>query len=482
MAYPKKGEYEPVTLMPCGTEAISTGQKKMQEFETVISFEELYKGLKRSQRNVMWKDSVAGYSLNGLKNTYKLRQELLAGKYQISQYQRFKVHEPKERDILATRVKDRQFQSSLCKNALYPQITKGFIKDNCACQKKKGNDYALNRLVGHLRSYYRKHGNKGWVLQCDIKRFFPSTPQNVAEKKVCEAVKNSESAAYACAIIESFCEPIITDKIAEYVEFEPAMKAAHSISAEREKRVIAKILKKEPYDENKFYSKILETINKLPVEDNIRQELYDFSVQENFNGIGLGSEVSQLVQLLILNDLDHFIKERLLIKNYERYMDDFVLIHTDKKYLKECLAQIELKVKELGLELNRKTTIYKLEQGVHFLKWRLILTDTGKVVKKMNPKRVSKERRKLRKLKAKVETGEITMRNVRDNFQSWQADAEWGDTKSVVWDMRKYYISLFKEVPPYGKFKRHESGTNRKDGKTIRAGTFESTGRSAERI
>ena len=54
-----------------------------EEFERAISFEELYKGLNKSSRNVKWKDSVATYYGNALRNTYKLRQDLLNGKYTI---------------------------------------------------------------------------------------------------------------------------------------------------------------------------------------------------------------------------------------------------------------------------------------------------------------------------------------------------------------------------------------------------------------
>lgn len=54
---------------------------------------------------------------------------------------------------------------------------------------------------------------------------------------------------------------------------------------------------------------------------------------EGEKGLGLGSQISQIMELLVLNDLDHFIKERLHIKHYIRYMDDFILIHSDKCYL-----------------------------------------------------------------------------------------------------------------------------------------------------
>ena len=96
---------------------------KDKTVDDAITFGELYKGLKKSCCNVRWKDSVTGYEANGLKNTYLLRQSLLNGTYKISGYQRFRVHEPKEREIVATRLKDRQFQRSLCDNVLYPQIT-----------------------------------------------------------------------------------------------------------------------------------------------------------------------------------------------------------------------------------------------------------------------------------------------------------------------------------------------------------------------
>lgn len=119
-------------------------------YEQVISFDNLYKGLKESCRNIRWKDSTVGYEGNALKNTYRLRQMLLNGTYKIEHYQHFTIYEPKRRDIVATRLKDRQFQRSLCDNGFYEQITKSFITDNCACLKGRGVDYTLNRMTAHI--------------------------------------------------------------------------------------------------------------------------------------------------------------------------------------------------------------------------------------------------------------------------------------------------------------------------------------------
>ena len=63
-----------------------------------------------------------------------------------------------------------------------------------------------------------------------------------------------------------------------------------------------------------------------------------FNKGENPNiGMGLGSQITQLIQLAVLDKLDHYIKEELKIKYFVRYMDDLVLIHNDKEYLKKSI-------------------------------------------------------------------------------------------------------------------------------------------------
>ncbi len=339
----------------------------MDEFDKVISFGALYEGLRKSRRNVMWKDSVAGYSLDALKNTVKLRDDLRDGTYRISNYQRFMVYEPKKREIVATRFRDRQFQRSLCDRILYPEMTRGFIRDNCACQIGKGVDFALDRLDAHLHRYYRKHGNTGWVLKCDIHHFFPETPHWTAKAAVRKRVKNDRAYQAAAEIIDSF-------------------------GGER--------------------------------------------------GIGLGSQVSQLVELAVLDDLDHFIKERLRIRHYIRYMDDFILIHEDRAALETALGVIREKVEALGLQLNQKTQIYPLKQGIIFLKWRFILTESGKVIRKMCGGNVRKERRKLKKLAAKIMTGQMPEEYLYLSFQSWRANAQRGNAHFAVRNMERLYNEL----------------------------------------
>lgn len=343
----------------------------MDEFDEVISFDALHDGMLKSRRNVMWKDSVAGYTLDALKNTVKLMDELKSGEYQITPYQRFMVWEPKKREIVATRFRDRQFQRSLCDRILYRDMTRGFIHDNCACQIGKGVDFALNRLEAHLRRYYRKHGASGWVLKCDIHHFFPETLHDVAKAAARKRVKNDRAYEAAGQIIDSF-------------------------GGDR--------------------------------------------------GIGLGSQVSQLVELAVLDDIDHYIKERLQIRHYIRYMDDFVLIHENRETMERALEEIRKRVDAIGLQLNQKTQVFPLKQGIVFLKWRFILTDSGKVIRKLSRKNVTRERRKLKRLAVQIKAGRIPEEYLHMSFQSWKANAKRGNTYNTVQKMEQLYWKLKGEI------------------------------------
>lgn len=135
-------------------------------------------------------------------------------------------------------------------------------------------------------------------------------------------------------------------------------------------------------------------------------------------GIPLGNLSSQWYALIYLDDLDRFIKEKLQIKGYIRYMDDFILIHKDKNYLRYCLKEIDSFCKErLKVELNAKTQIGKVKNGIDFLGFRLILTETGKVLKKLRGSSKRRIKRHLRNLKKLEDKGIVDREyvNIRKN-------------------------------------------------------------------
>ncbi|MEG0986849.1 MAG: hypothetical protein RSK76_10780, partial [Clostridia bacterium] len=116
------------------------------QFDEAMSYRNLYKAMNACARNVRWKDSVAGYTaVNGMENIFKLRSEALKGKYAIDPYQRFFVYEPKKRPVTSTRFKDRVFQRAFCDGGLYDDMTRPFVRTNCACQRGRGVDDAMDQ-------------------------------------------------------------------------------------------------------------------------------------------------------------------------------------------------------------------------------------------------------------------------------------------------------------------------------------------------
>ena len=144
-------------------------------------------------------------------------------------------------------------------------------------------------------------------------------------------------------------------------------------------RILQELLKEIGFSEDEMWM-----INKLISSESSYQTV----------GLPLGNQSSQWFALLYLNKVDHFIKEHLRIKYYIRYMDDMILIHSDKEYLRYCLKEIEnLCSTKLHLSLNSKTQIGKVKNGIDFLGYCHYLTTTGKIVRKLrNSSRVRLKR------------------------------------------------------------------------------------------
>ena len=107
---------------------------------------------------------------------------------------------------------------------------------------------------------------------------------------------------------------------------------------------------------------------------------------------------------IYLNEIDQFVKHKLHIKYYCRYLDDSIVIVKTKKEAIETLNKIkEFMHTNIKLELNKKTQIFKSKQGVNFCgykinEYRLKIRDKGK----------RKLKNKVKKLEKLVKEGKIT--------------------------------------------------------------------------
>lgn len=164
----------------------------------------------------------------------------------------------------------------------------------------------------------------------------------------------------------------------------------------------------------------------------------------NKRGLGLGSQITQLVQLVVLSDLDHKIKERLGIAYYSRYMDDLVLIHPSKKHLQKCLTIIEEELLRLGLTLNEdKTKLFPIKQGIKFLGFKFELARTGKVLMFLPKQGITKAKRKIRKHQQLVITGAMEKDKMFHCYESRRAHISKGDSYCLLKTLDKYFLNAW---------------------------------------
>lgn len=337
----------------------------MKTIEEIMSFEALYESHLKSQKGVIWKDSVARFSLHGFEEILKLSNQLKNGDYKPQAPVSFSVTRPKPRDILAISYRDRVWQRTINDNILYPRMSASFIKENCACQFGKGIDFCLDLFKKQMRRFYINHGADGYILQIDVKKYYPSMRHDVVK--------------------EMFRKKLNPDIY----------------------EVVARIL----------------------------DEQYHGDV-----GYNPGSQMVQIAGISLLDGLDHFIKEKLHVKDYIRMMDDMVLIHEDKKYLEFCLDEITKELAKLYLEPHdKKTHITTLKNGIEFVGFQWRLTDSGKVLQFPRSQSVRNYKYYLRKLMKMYANGLRTKRCVDDSKNSRLTYMKKGNNHQLIKRLEKWY-------------------------------------------
>ena len=203
------------------------------------------------------------------------------------------------------------------------------------------------------------------------------------------------------------------------------------------------------FDFSKFFDRVSHRVVKAVLHKEFSDERI-IKLTEHFIdafgdvGLGLGSQISQVLALASANRLDHYIQEQCRIGSYGRYMDDGYLIHPSKEYLQKCLEGIRRICEELEITLNeKKTQIVKLSHGFTFLKVRFFLLPGGRIVRKIYHCSVTRMRRKLKSYQRFVAAGKMTMDDVYQSWQSWKAYASNFNAWHTIQSMAALYNKLF---------------------------------------
>jgi len=133
-------------------------------------------------------------------------------------------------------------------------------------------------------------------------------------------------------------------------------------------------------------------------------------------GMPIGNLTSQLFANIYLNELDQYVKHKLKIRYYIRYMDDFIILSNSRRYLEKLISTIKLFFQNsLDLELHpKKVGIFNLKHGIDFLGYILFPHH-------ILP-RTKTKRRLIKKIREKIEAhkkGMITSDSLYQTVQSY---------------------------------------------------------------
>lgn len=140
--------------------------------EIICNFGNLYKAYKKAKAGKGFNGSCAKFQTMSLEGLHLLKEQLENQTYRMNPYNEFKIYEPKERVIKSCSFKDKVVQHCLCDEILHPRLASEFIKMNYAGQVGKGTHFGMDCLKEQMLEFYEIHGLDGWILKCDITKFF----------------------------------------------------------------------------------------------------------------------------------------------------------------------------------------------------------------------------------------------------------------------------------------------------------------------
>ena len=267
--------------------------------------------------------------------------------------------------ISAAPYRDRVVHHALC-NLIAPIFERTFISDSYANREGFGTHKALRKFIKFARS-------NRYVLQCDIKKYFPSIDHEILKQVMRRKIK---------------CQGTLwlIDKIIDNSNPQIAV------------------------------------VDYFPGDDLL-------TPTQRKKGLPIGNLTSQLAGNIYLSGLDHFIKETLKGKKYVRYVDDFALFSDDQDYLKEAKQAIEDYLVKLRLKIHPiKSQLFETQQGTNFLGFR-VLPDRIRV-KSANLKIA---RKRLKKLQLDYAQGQKDIVDIIQSLQAWEAHLKHGNT----WRLRQ---------------------------------------------
>ena len=373
--------------------------KRKKKLYDTITFEDVLRVYEKQVRvNTKNKVKIRKFEDFYSINLSKVKKIINDKSYVPGRYNIFLIKEPKYRVIMSQNISDKLINHVIADKILLPVLDNSLINTNVATRIGKGTHFGIR----YLKKYLNKlKGNTVYALKFDISKYFYNINHEILFNLLKKKIKDKDSLDVIWKIIKSTDSDYVNRRI-QFLK-----------NKELDKIQNMNIL-------DNHYKKIIDEIKHIP--------LY-----EKGKGLPIGNMTSQIMAVYYLNELDHFIKEKLHIKYYIRYMDDGVLLSNDKEYLKYCLKIIEKKVSMYKLKLNDKTKIINVsKEGIDFLGFRFYIWN-NKIVMKV---RKDTKKRFKRKMIA-IKKGKIDDEKALQIVNSYKGHLKWGNCYNLVHDSFK---------------------------------------------
>jgi retron-type reverse transcriptase len=299
-----------------------------------------------------------------------MQRELRSGTYTLGSYRHFHIQDPKPRKISAAPFRDRVVHHAVV-NVLEPIYERRFIYDSYACRKGKGTHRALDRAQLFVRSFR-------YCLKTDIVRFFPNIDHAVLLKLLERTIRDRDLMDLVRLILRSGEDVLRDQAIPGY----------------------------------------------FPGDDL-------FAVLRP-RGLPIGNLTSQFFANVLLDPVDHYIKESMGVRGYVRYADDLLLFSNSKSELWQWRDMLRDRLGAYRLRIHKnKTQIVRSDRGVRFLGF--VIRPAGRRLQQQGIRRFG---RLLRRLQWEYRHGLIGAEQIRGSLRAWQAHVSTGNTAGIqkaVW-------------------------------------------------
>lgn len=383
------------------------------ETRAVSDMNVLYDAFRASMKSSPWKEEPQRFETDFLTNLTALHNEIVGRTYQTMPGSEFILSERgKIRHVHGGRMRDRVVRHALCDEVLSKVLQPYIIHNNFASQLGKGVDRARASFERDLHNYWLENRtNAGWVGFMDFSKYYDNIPHDKAFEAIAPKL-DDESAWLLREILDNFSIDV------------------SYMSDEEFSRCLG-----EKFNSVEYYEKVDE----------------DQKTGEKFmaKSVDIGDQVSQNVGVFYPTPIDNYVTIVRGFRRYGRYMDDMYMIHEDRAYLEETIENVCRIARENGLFINENKTHIEMLSGKYtFLKMKYSLSDSGKVVKRISPQAVVREKRRLKAYHRLLNRDAISYCAIEQAYKSWMGRYAKVMSKDQRKSMQKLYENLFDRRSP----------------------------------